>query len=103
LIDNEVARALLTAGVEMIVLSPFAACSPTASSCTIARSEGTKQSSFSRSFWIASRALANEDISDAAAYSAYALHFVVKLQAFIPGTADAIRPKKEEPKKEAEN
>jgi uncharacterized protein YecT (DUF1311 family) len=35
-IDNEVAEqnALVTAEVEMIVLSPFAACSPVASSCT---------------------------------------------------------------------
>jgi uncharacterized protein YecT (DUF1311 family) len=35
-IDNEVAEqsALVTAGVEMIVLSPFAVCSPIASSCT---------------------------------------------------------------------
>ena len=35
-IDSEVAdqSALVTAEVEMIVLSPFAACSPVASSCT---------------------------------------------------------------------
>jgi hypothetical protein len=35
-IDSEVAEqsALVTAEVEMIVLSPFAACSPVASSCT---------------------------------------------------------------------
>ena len=35
-IDNQVAdqSALVTAGVEMVVLSPFAACSPVASNCT---------------------------------------------------------------------